>query len=129
MSTIENTEDHLDADQLARVAALNHARAVLRGGGISAAPVEVTDLHSVAVFILDGGDPWQLDEVRESRPERPCACCADDDKPDFTEFVGRLDQLDAVVREFERAIAMQHAVDPVRVLRRIVADLRFEARS
>lgn len=56
----------LTTEQNARVEALRAARDVLgrRPGLLNAEPayVEPTDLHTLAVFILDGGDPW-LDNV------------------------------------------------------------------
>lgn len=57
MST-ETAYPNLDETQRARVAALEAARAVLRGVGLGATRVEVTDLHSLATFILNGSDPW-----------------------------------------------------------------------
>jgi hypothetical protein len=50
--------ENLTDEQLARAEALRQARAVLRGPGIAAPIPDVTDVHSLAVFILDGGDPW-----------------------------------------------------------------------
>lgn len=79
--TEEQTErrtapSHLTAEQLARAAALDRAKGVLgvrRGNpfaGVApvALPVDVLDVHRLAVFILDGGDPWELPEAREAGP-------------------------------------------------------------
>lgn len=51
----------LDDEQRRRAEALREARELLAGRGhLAPNPPEVTDMHAVAVFILDGGDPWTL---------------------------------------------------------------------
>lgn len=48
----------LTTDQRARADALDRARRALVGSTLGVSKVEPTDLHALAVFILDGGDPW-----------------------------------------------------------------------
>lgn len=77
MSTTDR-ETYLTDEQHARAEALRAARSVLAARSpVTSGAVEPTDLHSLAVFILDGGDPWALDEPRVWSPpeafETPCA--------------------------------------------------------
>lgn len=76
---MSTTETDLTPEQRARASALRVARVALTSGGpMNASKVEPTDLHSIAVFILDGGDPWLLDVCEGGAAES-------DDKPDETE--------------------------------------------
>lgn len=59
--------DNLNAEQEARAVALDRARAILRGVGLQSARPEVADVHSLAVFILDGGDPRSDHDKTDSR--------------------------------------------------------------
>lgn len=62
--------DHLNDEQKARAEALHAARQVLAARSpVTAAAVDPTEVHSLAVFILDGGDPWALDEVKTAGDE------------------------------------------------------------
>lgn len=64
------TDSLLTVNQRARAEALREARGVLveRTGPFSVAAPEVVDMHSLAVFILDGGDPWTLPLEPQSEP-------------------------------------------------------------
>ncbi len=53
------TTSPLSEKQLARAEALKLARAVLVARGpFSVAEGNALDMHALACFILDGGDPW-----------------------------------------------------------------------
>jgi hypothetical protein len=59
----------LSKEMRRRAEALAEARRVLAARTpISAGPVDAIDMHSLAVFILDGGDPWALDDVKVAEP-------------------------------------------------------------
>lgn len=62
----DTTASHLTEEQLARAEALEAARRVLvaRTPLASTAVTEPVSLHALAVFILDGGDPWELPEAK-----------------------------------------------------------------